>query len=166
MTRTLTELKRATAHTIRSQRLRHGMGTRTLGEAAGVSRAQICEYERGNNVPSLPVALKLADALGSNAIVDISREANTRPCKRCGEPITRIAGRPGMYCSSGCERLYRLAHPRERVYRVAEQLAEDVRAYRAAINAMCAACPDGANGACRVADCPLRPVSPIPLVRA
>jgi DNA-binding XRE family transcriptional regulator len=166
VSRTLPELKRATAHTIRSQRMRAGMGTRTLAEAAGVSRAQVCEYERGNNVPSLPVALRLADALGSNAIVDISREALTRPCKRCGDPVTRMAGRPGLYCSEGCERLHRLAHPRELVYRVNDQLTADVRAYRAAIGAMCAACPDGASGVCRMADCPLRPVSPIPLVSA
>lgn len=163
--RTLTELRRLVAHTVRSQRLRRGMSTRELGRLAGISRAQICQYERGANVPSLPVAALLADALGSTAIVDLAREAWTRQCRRCGQPFARTAGRPGLYCSASCSRLYLLAHPRERLHRMTEQLQEDVRAYRAAISGMCAACPDGEDGLCRAADCALRPVSPLPLLQ-
>lgn len=46
---------------VREQRERLGMTQRELAKAAGVSRQSIISIERGRYVPSLPLALKLAE---------------------------------------------------------------------------------------------------------
>jgi hypothetical protein len=49
--------------------------------------------------------------------------------------------------------------PVERDVRV---LSAEVRTYRRRIAEMCSQCPDGEDGFCRLAACPLRSVSPLP----
>jgi len=46
---------------VREFRERHGMTQKELAEATGVSRQSIISIERGRYVPSLPLALKLAE---------------------------------------------------------------------------------------------------------
>ena len=52
------------ATTISNQRKAKGMSQTELAEASGVSREMIGRYERGQAVPSVDAAKKIADAFG------------------------------------------------------------------------------------------------------
>ena len=54
----------ATKDVILHHRTRKGMTQQQLGDLAGVTARQIGRYEDGDQHPTLPVAVKLADALG------------------------------------------------------------------------------------------------------
>jgi len=46
---------------LRALRQREGLTVRQLGERLGVDHSHITKIERGENIPSLPLALKMAD---------------------------------------------------------------------------------------------------------
>ena len=58
------EPMRTTGTAIRALRLAASMSQRELAERAGCSHTQIARYERLGAEPTLPVASRLADALG------------------------------------------------------------------------------------------------------
>lgn len=154
-------LAREFAELLRRTRKRRGASTRSLAAAVGLSRTQICDYERGCNLPQLERAIRLADALEEPRLLEIVRRSLSRPCKICGAEIVTSAGRPAIYCGEPCRRL---AQPMKRnvVERRLALYRDEVVAIRAAIGAFCNACPDGSDGVCRVAECELRSVSPLP----
>lgn len=49
---------------VRVLRQREGLTVRQLGERLGVDHSHITKIERGENIPSLPLALKIADFFG------------------------------------------------------------------------------------------------------
>jgi len=49
---------------LRALRQRDGLTVRQLGERLGVDHSHITKIERGENIPSLPLALKIADLFG------------------------------------------------------------------------------------------------------
>jgi transcriptional regulator with XRE-family HTH domain len=49
---------------VRVLRQREGLTVRQLGERLGVDHSHITKIERGENIPSLPLALKIADLFG------------------------------------------------------------------------------------------------------
>ena len=49
---------------LRALRQREGLTVRQLGERLGVDHSHITKIERGENIPSLPLALKIADLFG------------------------------------------------------------------------------------------------------
>jgi transcriptional regulator with XRE-family HTH domain len=50
---------------LRLCRLRTGLSLEALARAAGISPAFLSQIERGHRTPSLPVALRLAEGLGT-----------------------------------------------------------------------------------------------------
>jgi len=145
---------------LRAVRLKRGVGTRVVADAAGVSRTQVMHYEQGRNVPQVDTAVRLADALDAPKLIEIAKAARVRACRRCNQPVAVGAGRPPDYCSQVCRKA---AKPERRAVgkRAMRLMTDERRVMRAAIAAMCAACPDGTDGYCRVKECPLRAVSPL-----
>ena len=145
---------------LRAVRMRRGVGTRTVAEAVGVSRTQLMHYEQGRNIPQVTTAVRLADALDYPKFVEMAKAARQRSCRRCRATITVGAGRPPTYCSMVCRKA---SVPEKRAVgqRPMRLLLDERRTMRKAIAAMCNACPDGSDGYCRLAECPLRPVSPL-----
>jgi transcriptional regulator with XRE-family HTH domain len=149
------------AEELKQARLRRKVGTRNLATAAGVSRTQICHYEQARNIPSVMVASRLATSLNEPRLLAFAQAARTKPCRHCGASIAINTGRPPEFCSDGCRRADRpgtraVADRRLRIYR------DEVLTMRAAIGKMCGECPEGEDGFCRMAECPLRSVSPLP----
>ncbi|MBR0150239.1 MAG: transcriptional regulator [Synergistaceae bacterium] len=59
-------------HTLKARRISMGLSQRKLGEILGVSQSSIYSYELGENHPSLPVLMKMAEFFG----VDLSKSIN------------------------------------------------------------------------------------------
>ncbi len=49
---------------LRGLRTKQGLTVRQLGNVLGVDHSHITKIERGENIPSLPLALKIADFFG------------------------------------------------------------------------------------------------------
>jgi DNA-binding XRE family transcriptional regulator len=73
--------------------------------AARVSRASVVEFRNGRNLPTLEVALRIAEALNEPRLAEIVRQARTMACQRCGRPFVNERGFPKRYCSAGCREL-------------------------------------------------------------
>lgn len=60
---------------LREVRKGKGMTQKALSEVSGIPREQINRYERGNVVPTLTSAVKLAEALGCSVddLIDVQR---------------------------------------------------------------------------------------------
>lgn len=82
-----------------------GVGQRVVAEAAGVSRASVVEFRHGRNLPTVPVARRIAEALGWPRIASIVEEARRRTCATCGASFTQDTGRPRRFCSIPCRRV-------------------------------------------------------------
>ncbi|MET7772416.1 helix-turn-helix transcriptional regulator [Nocardia sp. NPDC005366] len=63
---------------IEHYRIRKGLTQSRLAELAGVTARQIGRYEEGSQAPTLPVAVKLADALGIS-LTELAGRASTGP---------------------------------------------------------------------------------------
>lgn len=53
-----------TVNNLKKIRLERGLGQRQLAAAAGTTAATICRYEKGKRLPSLVLAMRIADVLG------------------------------------------------------------------------------------------------------
>ena len=155
------ERARLFGEALRQARLRANLGTRKVSEAAQVTRTQVMHYEQGRNIPSVIVAARIAAALDDRSLLQMAQEARQRECLRCKATILANTGRPATYCSEACRQLMNKAQ-RKPVERDVRVLSAEVRTYRRRIAEMCGQCPDGEDGFCRLAACPLRSVSPLP----
>ena len=81
------------------------VGQNIVKEAAGVSRASLVEWRHGRNLPTLAVALRVADALREPRLASIVRAGRTLECRRCGHPFLNESGFPKRYCSAACRLL-------------------------------------------------------------
>lgn len=172
------------------------VGQNVVRTAARVSRASVVEFRNGRNLPTLEVALRIAEALNEPRLADIVRRARTFACQRCGRAAINEKGFPKRYCSAACRtlgapgpakrrldddrammilrgELLRVGQARKQQIGRALTLLDEARApegkalavvagYQEATDAMCRSCEP--EGLCRTAECPLRTVSPLPLV--
>jgi transcriptional regulator with XRE-family HTH domain len=129
---------------------RRGETSRSLAQAAGVSEAAISQYLQGKFLPNVPIAMKMADYLMDNLILDMLVRLRTVTCQICGKDAYQSRGTIRKFCSRDCQLL---AHKG-----LTRRYVEDER--DAAIAAMCRACEP--EGVCQTADCPLRGFSPLP----
>lgn len=173
-----------------------GVGQGVVRDAAGVSRASIVEFRHGRNLPTLPVARRLAEALGAPKLEAIVREARTRHCEVDGRAFIQDTGRPRRYCSIACRRIGAaggnpdgtadgLGLLRSEMLRVgpipkqaigkAITLLEDAKAPDIAARASLALHQDAVaamcagcepEGYCRTVECALRSISPLPMAGA
>lgn len=158
------------AKLLRSVMKERGIGFRHLAKQMGVSEGTLGHVREAQNLPGLGLGLELAAALDSPALGELIVQIRTQECSRPTCPVTFV--NPGRgdrkYCSDHCRRAMtkrRDPDSRARAFAAEEALAEtdvELNRTRMAVMAMCRECEP--EGACRIADCPLRPVSPLPLV--
>jgi transcriptional regulator with XRE-family HTH domain len=143
-------------------RKRKGIGKLAIARQTGISRNALTEYERGRILPRFTNACRIADAVGDEDLVRIARELRTLPCATCTKPFINDGQGNTRYCSPSCHNVkekQRLGRP---VRVLAVRMERQLDQHRVAVAAMCGECEP--SGACRTPDCPLRLVSPLPLV--
>lgn len=200
MTQRLTEGSPARAHAARfgaelsRAMAERGISNKVLRTAARIgSTSNVSEWRNGHNLPGIEAAQRMADALRWPRLVEIVRDARTRPCAGCQRPILADAGRPRRYCTPGCRDIANAGGPvdgteqarqlllgevlrtgpaRKQVIGKAVTLITDARPAELAALAVLSgyrdAVADMCNGCvldaiCRTPDCALRPVSPLRL---
>ena len=135
---------------------------RELADAAQVSVTTVTEMAGGTTLPQHGTVVRIADALGWPQLIDASTRLRLGACEVCRRAMVNTSQRTRRYCSRTCAaaaRNRRRTGVRRQVGTVARHRLAD---HQKAVAAMCRTCsPDGI---CRVADCPLRAVSPFPLV--
>lgn len=160
-----------------------GITKNELGRASGVGHTAIDHYANAAVLPRTMTARAIADALAWPRLFEIVQLSRQGVCKLalCRKPFTNNGGARKLYCSYQCrdvaEKL-RLSKTRaaartrgadartERAARdnlrgVIREVREERDELRIAVEAMCRSCEPG--GVCQTYDCPLRPVSPLPL---
>lgn len=173
---------------------KRGISNKQLRLAARIgSTSNVSEWRNGHNLPGIEAAQRMADALQWPRLVQIVRDARTRPCASCSTPILVDAGRPRRYCTPGCRdiansggtpggveqarsmllgEVLRSGPARKQVIgRAVTLIEESLPAERAALvvlsttrEAVAAMCHGCViDDICRTPDCPLRPVSPLDL---
>jgi hypothetical protein len=80
------------------------IGSKSLAPQAKVAVSAIGMYRGALNVPSLPVAQRLADALSAPELLEIAKEARTKDCRRCGRTFV-ASHHVARYCSIACRTL-------------------------------------------------------------
>lgn len=160
-----------------------GVPLKELERATGVGHTSLDNYRRGLILPKVEVAKALAHALDWPQLASMIVAARTFACARagCERTFRNDTGAPRRYCSEMCRRIAQNLRDAEHRRRSGGQTGDrrtldaalrqlrsglaiaDERSLllEGAIDAMCRGCePDGV---CRLADCPLRPFSPLPL---
>ena len=144
-----------------AQRLeeRH-VSRRGLAAHLSTSRSLLQMWIRGEVLPSLESAGRLAEALADDRFLEIVKASRIGKCP-CGREFLIDGGGRRKYCSPECLRAEQKV--RNGVLPNRETLARRLESYRAATDAMCRSCEP--EGLCRTPECALRDVSPLPLVR-
>ena len=136
-----------------------------LVRATGACSTLVKMWLDGTRYPDHPTVVALAEHLDWPTLVERSIADRTGTCEACGGPsfVTRGSVK-ARFCSPRCRR--RISD-RRRNGRVLVQdrkvLRYRLEEHEDAVRAYCRSCEP--EGLCRTAECPLRSVSPLPLVR-
>ena len=77
---------------LRMLRKRRGMTQQQLARLLYISPSSVCEYERGNSLPTLPVLLKMADVFAVNLDYLLGRTDIKAPINRLEERLITRSG--------------------------------------------------------------------------
>lgn len=144
--------------------MRHrDVGTRPVAEALGASRTTIMYWRTGRVLPRLATAARLAQVLDAPRLLELAGELRRKRCPVDDVEFVDDTGSDNrIYCSTSCLRVGQKAKAGRPVRETAVRAERALARHRAAVAAMCAGCEP--EGACRDAECALRPVSPLPLL--
>lgn len=141
---------------------RRDVGTRTVAEALGSSRTTVMYWRTGRLLPRIETVRRLAAALDDEALVTVALELRGKRCETCDVAFVDDSGSDNRrYCSASCQRVAekkRVGSTVDKRAAVAERRLVD---HQRAVADYCNGCEP--SGRCVTADCPLRPVSPLPL---
>lgn len=179
---------------LRKAMVKRQVGQHRLAAAAGVASSAVANWKAGGNLPTLGTAIRLTESLDWPRLAEIVRDARRSACIQCGRTFLNEGGRPKLYCSAECRetgarrREGKVAGRRDAIALLQSELlrVDPVRKqsvgkaltlleadksveridrlgmHRDAVAAMCSTCEP--LGYCRTPDCPLRSVSPLPLL--
>lgn len=155
----LLETRRFAAE-LRKAMLRRHLAAGAIATALGCNVKHVQRMARADATPSLTMANRLAELLIWDGLATLGLALHTDTCLECGKATVADVGRR-RYCNDLCNgagwhRSQMAGHQRNLVIR--EHRARDVLE---AVVAMCAECEPA--GICVRVECPLRPVSPLPL---
>lgn len=143
---------------------RQRMTHRALADELGVRYQTISEWLTGRTYPMPRSAEAIADALDAPHLAGLVIAGRTIQCDMCGKDsvASNRGGSAKMYCGDRCK-----AAANDRRRRGATVLDSHLTRHRLAehqeaVAAMCRECTLG-ESLCAQWECPLRPVSPIPL---
>lgn len=142
----------------------HHMPITEFARRIGSNYSVVNKWITGSSLPRLEMADAISDALGDPKLTHYIQRAWTYKCDVCKMEFVRAEFRnQRIYCSPQCRRVARKvsnysggSKPKRSPLEAEALLA------RIAVSAFCNACT-GNDGVCRVSDCELRPVSPLPL---
>lgn len=153
---------------LRAAQLARGVPSKSLAAAIGVNPGSVSALRRGLKLPLMETAHRIAEALVTPSLELLAAALRTTRCEVCDRDFieSHRGGYSQKWCSWNCEwtgryrRRLRIsrddAHERTALWRnVAERR-------QVAVDAMCRTCEP--LGTCKDGGCPLRPVSPLPLV--
>ena len=142
------------AHALRDAMRRQGVTGAALSRRLGCSSAAtVGQWAAGLQLPRVAQAERLADALHEPELLEAVICARGVVCQGCEMAFVNDSPRQRRFHSRTCARKHR---------RAADQPSEsEVARLRTAVATMCQGCAP--EGACPIADCALRPVSPLPL---
>lgn len=160
------------ADELRRSMAEHKVGQRRLAKLTGCASSAIAQWRMARNLPRLDTAIRLAECLSNESLTAIVREARTQRCLRCGTPFLNEGGAPKKYCSARCltiaQKIRNVLGDRTPARKKLTAALADLKATQVAltelqisVEEMCRSCEPA--GYCRIAECPLRPVSPLPL---
>lgn len=148
---------------LRSALTRDGRTHRAIAFKVRCRPQTIREWLDGRQLPMPEVAVRLADELDAPHLARLVIEARTIECVICGRSaVAANKGAARNYCTPACK-----ATANDRRKRGARVIDSHLTRHRlqdhqAAVAAMCRECTLG-EGLCAQWQCPLRPVSPVPL---
>lgn len=145
-----------------------GITSVDLARLSGMDKGMVSRYRCGDSLPRVGRAAILAEILDAPMLLSLCVELRTKTCEECDATFVSDGrgGNEKRWCSKECGDRYRVRvrYPSERHWngqrydtwkRIAQKL-------RTSVEAMCRACEPDAT--CRDSVCPLRNVSPFPLV--
>lgn len=141
-----------------------------LAAVTGKSMSSITQARAGRFMPSIAYAVVLSEALHAPELLALCAKLRTRTCELCEREYVSMhrGGYPQRWCSVQCRDTGRARESGEfdkawRLLRYDRWKRLAVKR-QGAVDAMCWDCEP--EGACRTSGCPLRPVSPLPLIGA
>lgn len=158
------ELAQRFGRALLKARRKRGIGKRRISEQTGISRNSLTYYEQGKVLPRFTQAMRIAQALGDEDLAGVVRECRTLPCAGCGQPFINDGQVNTRYCKPSCQTYEQKKRSLRPTRLMADKSVREAGILRTAVAAMCISCEPA--GACRTADCPLRIVSPLPLIGA
>lgn len=160
------------ADELRRSMAEHKIGQHRLGKLTGCASSAVAQWRMARNLPRLDTAIRLAECLSNDRLAAIVREARTQSCQRCGTPFLNEGGAPKKYCSERCltvaAKIRHVLGDRTPARKKLTAMRADLKAtqeslleLQVSVQEMCRSCEPA--GYCRTPECPLRPVSPLPL---
>lgn len=148
---------------------RRGVSVAFIAERIDVSRAVVREWRQGRFVPRPDTARRLGELLEWPALTELVLEARRGNCQTCGAEFINETSGPRRYCDNKNCRPVRLKSRRgvpvalraDAAERTVNSLVDGMLVYFQSVAKMCGTCEP--EGVCRMASCPLRSVSPLPL---
>lgn len=141
------------------------VGRRTLAKAMHMSSDSIVHaWRSGNTLPRIESAVALAEALDHPKLLTMVKAARIGICQNehCRKPFENEGGKPKQFCSDQCreavQKLRAGTSTRERAVIYERRLGDA----NLAVKQMCHGCEP--EGICHEAGCPLRSLSPLPLI--
>jgi transcriptional regulator with XRE-family HTH domain len=125
------------------------------------SRSSIQLWARGQSLPTIENARRLDEILGTE-LEQLIIDSRLVECQNgCGRTvIVRGNAARTRYCGPDCAK--QAAKVRTGLMPKRDTIMRRLGLHQGAVRDYCGACEP--EGVCRTADCPLRPVSPLPLV--
>lgn len=179
---------------LRKAMVKRQVGQHRVAEFAHVASSAVANWKAGGNLPTLATAIRLAETLDWPKLAEIARDARRSECQQCHRTFLNEGGQLKLFCSAECREeaarrragklagrrdaiallqgeMLRVGPARKQSIGKALTLIEADRSvervdrlamHRDAVASMCSTCEP--LGYCRTADCPLRSVSPLPLL--
>ena len=156
---------------LRRMKANRGVTWRAIADAADIDRNSIASIRDHRCLPKLSTVRHIADFLLCPSLYEMAAEMRTVECERCDlsflVPNGSLAGkRRRRFCSAYCSGRARYLKVKDQGHREALNAlevmeGENVR-LRRAIDKMCRECA-GWDGLCRITECRLRDVTPLPI---
>ena len=140
-----------------------GVGRRAVAKALGSSDTSVMYWRTGRMLPRIETARRLAEVLNRPSLAALASELRRKRCLVDDVEFVDDSGSDNRrYCSLACRSVAgkgRVGVDRNQRAAIAER---DLVGHQRAVAAFCLSCEPA--GRCAGGSCPLRPVSPLPLL--
>lgn len=143
---------------------KRGVIASEVARAIGASSASMSDWTTGKKFPQLDYVVALSEVLDHQGLLDYATRLRTRTCETCGQEFVDTTKRLiATCCSQACKKTAWRRQARESVESRYKLDRSRLQMHREAVAAHCRGCEP--MGVCQTPECPLRSVSPLPLVR-